>query len=367
MSSHILVADDDPDIAQVLCDRLQSIGHDVTLVSDGQAVLTSLQRQVPDLIFLDLEMPQLSGLEVLQAVQKQWPELPVIILTAHGTISLAVEAMRMGAADFLTKPFEGGQLQTVITRALQRKKMKDEMTTLLGEISHDVKNLLMPVTLGTDLLDSEISDLYRKLPEVEAVKMEASRRICNDVVSLLRETIMRLQQRSKSIADYVKVQSLPLRFAPCQVVLIVESVVKMLDLLAREKSIVWSFEGLDELPPIVADEARLYSLFYNLLHNAIAAVSAGGSIRIRGRAESETHDIVLTVEDTGAGMSPQVCASLFTPGSISRKVGGTGLGTKIVKDAVDAHGGTISVHSEEGRGTTFSIRLPIHSQRIGSS
>jgi signal transduction histidine kinase len=354
----ILVADDDPDIVQLLGDRLEALGHQVTRVSDGEAALAALEQEIPQLVLLDIEMPKLNGIEVLKRIKKQWPQLPVVILTAHGSVSLAVEAMKMGAADFLTKPFEGKQLQTVITTALQRRTLHDDLTKLVGEISHDVKNLLMPVTLGTDLLSSEISELFSKLPAVEAVKMEASRQICNEVMGLLQQTARCLQERTKTIADYVRIQSLPRRFAPCHVAQIIERVANMVDLLAREKSIRVSFEQLDDLPTVVADEARLYSLFYNLVHNAIAAVPAGGAITIRGQSQPDGADIVLIVEDTGVGMSPEICARLFSGETVSRKPGGTGLGMKIIKETVEAHGGTIAVQSTEGVGTTFSLRLP---------
>jgi signal transduction histidine kinase len=108
----------------------------------------------------------------------------------------------------------------------------------------------------------------------------------------------------------------------------------------------------------MADERRLYNAFYNLVNNAIPEVSSGGSITIRGRAEPDD-TIHLAVMDTGRGMPPEVRDSLFTTRAISRKQGGTGLGTKIVKDVVDAHGGQISVESRVGVGTTFSICLPV--------
>jgi signal transduction histidine kinase len=98
---------------------------------------------------------------------------------------------------------------------------------------------------------------------------------------------------------------------------------------------------------------------YNLVNNAIPEVPAGGSVTVRGRLDEPARQVVLSVIDTGRGMSPEVRDSLFSYQAISRKVGGTGLGTKIVKDVVDAHGGTITVESTEGKGTAFHITLSI--------
>jgi len=130
-------------------------------------------------------------------------------------------------------------------------------------------------------------------------------------------------------------------------------------LVAEEKGLTLRTEGLDDLPMLMADERRLYNLFYNLINNAIPEVPNGGSITVRGQRAPEGDAVLLSVADTGRGMPPEVRDSLFTARAISSKKGGTGLGTKIVKDVVDAHSGRITVESTVGVGTTFLIRLPL--------
>ena len=359
MGTLILVVEDDTDIATVLCDRLQSMGHDVRTAGDGMAALDALQQATPSLVFLDIELPKLNGMEVLKRVRKEWPDLPVIVMTAHGTIQRAVEAMKEGAADFVTKPFDTGQLSTVIAKALERKELSGEVGRLLGDISHDIKNLLQPVVSGAWLLESEINDIFDKLPQVEAVNAEASHRLCDEVIGMLRNATSHIHDRVKEIADCVKDMSAPPRFAPCRVAGVVSEVFMTLGLLVEEKKIALRADGLENLPAILADERRLFNAFYNLVHNAIPEVPAGGSITVRGRADESSDAVLLLVEDTGRGMPMEICDSFFTAGAISRKPGGTGLGTKIVKDVIDAHGGHISVDSTEGVGTTVHIRLPI--------
>jgi signal transduction histidine kinase len=117
--------------------------------------------------------------------------------------------------------------------------------------------------------------------------------------------------------------------------------------------------GVQDLPAIAGDEARLYSLLYNLVNNAIPEVPPQGLVTISGLHEAGDDCIRLRVTDTGNGMPAEVRDHLFTNRLVSSKTGGTGLGTKIVKDVVDMHGGRITVESEPGRGTTFEIRLPI--------
>jgi len=238
-----------------------------------------------------------------------------------------------------------------------------EVARLLGDIGHDVKNLLQPGVTATALLQEELNELFGRLPATEQSKAKASHALCHEVLGLLRDTSHRIQDRMKEMADCVTGLSVPLRFAPCLIASVVDSVLKTLRVLAEEKGLALRTDGLEGLPPILADERRLYNAFYNLVNNAIPEVPAGGSIAISGYAG--TGAIVIAVADTGRGMPPDVRDSLFTRRSISLKAGGTGLGIKIVKDVVDAHGGEITVESQEGKGTTFFIRLPL--QPPGSS
>jgi signal transduction histidine kinase len=362
MSTRILVVDDDADIAMVLSDRLQAMGYEVQMATEGQAALTLLEEDSPALLLLDLEMPKMSGMDVLKRVRKEWPDLPVIVMTAHGTIARAVEAMKEGASDFITKPFDPDHLKSVLAKALEMKNLGREVGRLLGDINHEIKNLMTPVVCGAWILESEMDKFFEKLPEMEATKAEASHKVCAEVIEMLRDTARRIQDRTKEIADYVKGLSVPPQFVPCRVATVVESVLKTLHLLAEERGIALRQEGLDTLPSILADDRHLYKAFYNLVNNAIAEVPAGGSITIRGDAESERDTILLSVADTGRGMPEEVRKSLFTTRTISRKPGGTGLGTRIVKDVVEAHGGRITGESQEGVGTTFFIRLPLQPQ-----
>ena len=235
-----------------------------------------------------------------------------------------------------------------------------EVVRILGDIGHDVKNMLQPVVTATGLLQEELNELFERLPATDQNQAKASHALCNEVLDMLRDSSSRIQERMKQIADCVKGLSAPPQFASCQVADVGNYVVKILGVVAKEKGVALRTEGLETLPTILADENRLFNAIYNLVNNAIPEVPSGGAITIRGRAEPEDKVVHLEVADTGRGMSREVLKKLFTAYAISRKVGGTGLGTKIVKDVVNAHGGQITVESEEGVGTTFHIRLPFH-------
>jgi len=216
----------------------------------------------------------------------------------------------------------------------------------------------MPIKNGVLLLQEEINDLFGRLPESERYQANASQKLIQEIIEMVTNGAHHLQERVGEIADCVKGLSSPLHLVPCQMTKVVSSVVKMLNLVADQKGVSLRMENLDSLPPIQADERRLFNAFYNLINNAIPEVSAGGSITIRGRVDPEARFLLLSVADTGRGMPPEIRESLFSARAISRKHGGTGLGTKIVKDVVDAHGGSITVESEEGIGTTFHLHLP---------
>ncbi len=241
-----------------------------------------------------------------------------------------------------------------------------EVARVLGDVSHDIKNLLMPVLCGAGLLSDELKDLYGSLVGHEVGTARKSYELCTELVDMLQSSSRRIQTRVKEIADCVKGLSAPPRFAPCRVADVVDSVMQTLRWLAEERHIALQTEGFAALPEIVADEDRLFHALYNLVNNAIPEVSAGGWIRVSGRYDPEAKRILLSVADTGRGMPPEIRESLFTSRTRSQKEGGTGLGTKIVKDIVDAHGGRISVESEVGAGTTFFLSLPVQPPLAGT-
>lgn len=249
----------------------------------------------------------------------------------------------------------------VIERARLYEEAKlAEVMHLLGDISHDIKNLLMPVVTGERLLDAEIKEMFNKVTETKTGNLFKSRALCDEVLEMLRNATRRIQDRMKEIADCIKGLSAPPQFAPCLIADVVEGVVKTLEISAMEKRISLYTEGLADLPPIQADERRLFNAFYNLINNAIEEVPPGGSITVGGHGVSALGMVEVSVADTGRGMPPEVLSSLFSARAISRKPGGTGLGTKIIKDVMDAHHGKISVQSKEGAGTTFFLSLPLH-------
>jgi len=167
MGIQILIVEDNPDIATVLSDRLHAMGHEVMTVGDGQAALDALQQFTPGLIFLDIELPKVSGIEVLKRVRKEWPDLPTIVMTAYGTVQRAVEAMKEGATDFVAKPFDNEYLNLVIGKTLERGELRREVTALRSE------------------LESRFGQLVAASPKMEAVIQSAKKAAPSDSTVLL--------------------------------------------------------------------------------------------------------------------------------------------------------------------------------------
>ena len=251
-------------------------------------------------------------------------------------------------------------------RLFEAKKLA-EVAQMAGDMSHDIKNLLMPVLCGAELLKEELDELYGKWSIRKTPESEKSRAMCHEVLTMVEEDVRRISDRVRELADCVKGMTSPPRFAPCQLAGVIEAVFKTLDLMAKKKGVALRSVGLAGLPALEADEQRLYNGFYNLVNNAISEVPSGGSVTILGEVAKTAHVLDISVTDTGRGMPPEIRDSLFTARAISRKSGGTGLGTKIVKDVVDAHKGHINVESTVGVGTTFRLILPLIQMKTGQS
>jgi DNA-binding NtrC family response regulator len=130
----ILVADDDPYIQEALGDRLESLGYRVLKAGDGKEALEMIERQDLQLVFLDIEMPGLKGLDVLREVRKREKDFPVIMITAYGSIDVAVEAMKEGAYDFIPKPFKASHIALVVEKAMERQRLRREKDVLSEEV-----------------------------------------------------------------------------------------------------------------------------------------------------------------------------------------------------------------------------------------
>ncbi len=148
----ILVVDDDPDILELLSDRLELMQFDVLTASDGEEAMSLLRKEAPPLALLDLQLPKMSGLDVLQAIRREGIDTTVIVITAWGTPQRAVEAMRAGAYDFIPKPLDPSHLEVVINKALERDTLRQDNRLLQGELEAQDRPLLGQSDVMQDLV-----------------------------------------------------------------------------------------------------------------------------------------------------------------------------------------------------------------------
>src|SRR5262250_1141130 len=125
--ARVLIVDDDPASRRLLEVRLRPLECDVATAGNGEQALTVIRKDVPDLMLLDLEMPKMGGIEVLRALRKDKINVSVIVITAHGSVETAVEAMKEGAYDFITKPVDGNHFDIVVRKLLEREGLKKEL------------------------------------------------------------------------------------------------------------------------------------------------------------------------------------------------------------------------------------------------
>ena len=140
----VLVVDDDPEMAEVVCDVLREAGYEATGVSRGAEALAIVKRECPDVLISDLRMSGLSGHQLQLELKRVAPNLPVIIITAFGSIQTAVESMKLGAFDYITKPFSNDELLLVVARALEARSLRQEVRRLRGELarSYGLPNII---------------------------------------------------------------------------------------------------------------------------------------------------------------------------------------------------------------------------------
>ncbi len=142
LAARVLIVDDDPNSRRLLDVRLRGIGCETALAADGHEALAAVRQEIPSLMLLDLEMPRMGGLELLRTLRKDGFDFPVVVITAHGSIEAAVEAMKEGAYDFLPKPFDAQHLDLVVRKALDRRRLVEANRFLRDALEAQTSEIL---------------------------------------------------------------------------------------------------------------------------------------------------------------------------------------------------------------------------------
>ncbi|MCY1030288.1 sigma-54 dependent transcriptional regulator [Corallococcus sp. BB11-1] len=161
---HVLLVDDDLQLAELMSMRMTSRGYHVTVESEGKGALRRLAQERVDAMVLDLRLEDMDGMDVLRAARQSAPELSVIMLTAHGSIETAVQAMQEGAYGFLTKPFHDHELMQKLTHALERSRLRREVAELRRRMGEDGE----PLLLGTSDAISRVREVIARIAPTDA-------------------------------------------------------------------------------------------------------------------------------------------------------------------------------------------------------
>lgn len=352
----ILVIDDEPKNIQVVGALLLREGYEVIAAKGGDEGLAKAREVFPDLILLDVMMPGISGVEVACRLQDDptWPTTPIIFLSAATDKTFVIEALSAGGVDYVSKPFHGHELLRRIElhlglRRTQRmlEESVAEKNRLIEVLAHDLKNPIGSIRFSARLLEEQ--GLGPKVDRVATMIVDASNRAIEIVESLLE---IRWVTNAKA----------SLHIEPLMLDELVANVLDGFRTRAIEKGITFHLKGSTrDRVKVSADRGCLLRIVENLVSNALKFSPPGSIVKLESYVEENMG--VLVVEDEGQGIQPSETANLFQRYArlSSRPTGGessTGLGLSIVKELVDAMGGSIHFQPVSSGGASFHLKLP---------
>ena len=357
----ILIVDDTTKNIQVLGNMLYSKGYNISVATSGKEALESVKAKTPDLILLDIQMPEMDGFEVCKNLKSNpsTKEIPVIFLTAVTDPEKIVHGFELGAVDYITKPLNPAELFMRVATHIEIKESRTKLEELNATkdkffkiIAHDLRNPFAGIMGLSEIMENELKD-NGKLNE--STFLQYSQLIFNSAKSAL-SLIENLAQWAKSQTGEIVVspRNLPFNNLLLNTLPIVTS-------NAFNKNIILE-KNISDQDIVFADEALSNMIIRNLLTNAIKFTHPGGKIIVSTKIEGDFLEI--SISDTGIGISPKNLSKIFRIDSKFSSLGtnkekGTGLGLILCQEFVEKQGGTIRVESELGKGSKFTFTLPL--------
>ncbi|MFZ2098710.1 MAG: ATP-binding protein [Anaerolineales bacterium] len=355
----IIIIDDEEVVLDSCTQILQGRNYDIYTAPDGMQGLKMVEEIKPDLVFVDLKMPGIPGLEVLEDIYKQDNTIVTVVITGYATVDSAVEAMKKGAYDFLPKPFTPDEFRLITKRGIERRLLMLEAINLRREkemlrenfaaiVSHELKSPLSAIQQNLYVLSAELAD---KINESQAAKLERMKIRIDDLLKLINSWL-----RVYSV-DISKIEE---NFAPLAVPTLISKALESVEPTAVRKNIQLVTSLGEELSSIEGDETSLVEALVNIIGNAVKYSFAGSQVTIK----AENHDgmVDISISDTGVGIPeeelPNVFSDFFRSNSTKVDENSHGIGLTISRKIIEAHHGTILVTSKPSTGTTFTIRLP---------
>jgi len=354
--NRILIVDDE-DPSRDLCRQfLETDGHEVETCDGSEKALTVLTLKRFDLVLTDLSMPRMDGVQLIKQIKYHYPATDVIIMTAFGSVASAVESMKAGAYDYITKPFPRDLLRATVRRCLESHNLKREISmmqaellkkdrlaavgSMAGAIAHRMRNPLSIIQMCAQYLQGQVA------PDQEKVQ----------VLQAIEEKVKVLEQLTRDFVEYSRASRI--RKSP-------EYLEKLADEVIRNCAPRCKIQGVEierrykqGLPAIHVDADLIREVVTNVIDNALEAMKGAGRIIISVDADG-AGNLVLMFNNTGSVLSEELRDKIFEP-FFTTKETGMGLGLAIVKQVIEGHGGKIAARGDvESQTTTFKIQLPL--------
>ncbi|MFN3927458.1 MAG: sensor histidine kinase [Pseudanabaenaceae cyanobacterium] len=348
----ILVVDDVPDNLLLVRSILEDEGYEVITATQGQLAITLVTEQQPDLLLLDVMMPDMDGYEVTKAIRSipDLPFIPILLITAYDRAN-AVKGLDLGADEFIRKPIEAEELLARVRSLLrlkhsiaERDRTAKERQDLVSRLTHDLRTPLVAADRMLELLQGgALGELSAPVKEALAIMARSNRQLLEMVNQLLE--VYRYEAGSKI-----------LNYQPLNLGVLVQEVAQELSPIAHSKALSLQVYVPQSEIMVKGDRLELKRVFNNLVGNALKFTERGSvTIRVETDAQhSYTHII-----DTGIGIKESdipLVFQRFRQGSHHKQ--GSGLGLYLSKHIIEAHQGKIRVHSEYGKGSIFTVTLP---------
>ncbi|BBC24403.1 hybrid sensor histidine kinase/response regulator [Pseudanabaena sp. ABRG5-3] len=350
----ILIVDDEPNNFDVIEALLDSEDYDLNYASNGYKALERLEIFQPDVILLDVMMPELNGIEVCKKIKAnaQWKAIPIIMVTALTSKEDMAQCLDAGASDFLSKPVNGLELRARIKSMIRIKQQYDDLETLLQMredmvhmIVHDLRNPLTTILLSAELLSDPYLPESRKPEKIERIA-RGGHRLQSLIDSLL---LMAKIEAGKMVLKYTSTDLNQMCLA----------LVEDFDAIATQKKLKLVL-NLPDKKLIDIDLPVFRRILDNLLSNAIKFSPANSQIIISVEYP-DSGGVNISMADQGVGISEDMKSVIFEKYEIGTPIQNTsqlGLGLAFCKLAIEAHGGSIAVQNNEPNGSVFTISIP---------
>ena len=361
----ILIVDDVVSNVLLLKILLTNEKFQVCTANNGTSCIEMAKKEHPDLILLDVMMPDISGFDTAVILKKddETKEIPIIFLTALNTPADLVHGFQVGANDFLTKPFNKEELvmrvmQQISLVAAKRiiEQQNAELRATLSNrdkmysvIAHDLRSPMASIRMVLNLV-VQSSSPESVGPELYALLDQANRE--SEEVHDLLDNLLKWTKSQTGRLNVV-IQDLDLND-------IIPGVVDIFEMIAQTKNIKLELQGTEQKMIVIADNDMLKTVVRNFMSNAIKFSPEGSSIEIIMQAEGDFAKV--SVRDHGVGIAADRIETIFHKGETTYGTGGeegSGLGLQLCQDFARKIGGDCTVESVEGQGSTFSILIPL--------